>query len=182
MPVSMTAHNNDDESDSLQVKLDNFLYAEARALAIHEAGHAVVARALGANVVSVVVNFRSRDRTGDGKTTTSGEFADHTKNLAVCVAGCRAEHTFESFTPRKMKKGDYRQIRRLLLQHFAVTKRRAARAKGYRDADETLTENRAVVLGLADALLARRSNAKIGAKARIEGAELAVLLAGVGPA
>jgi hypothetical protein len=38
----------------------NSLDADDRALAIHEAGHAVVARAFGANVVFVEINFKSR--------------------------------------------------------------------------------------------------------------------------
>jgi hypothetical protein len=162
MPVSMT-----DDDD--KVALSNALDAEERALAIHEAGHTVVARALGADVVFVEIDIG----TGNGW-SQSRTFDDDVKNLAVCVAGCRAEHAFGASSPRATKKGDLK-IMRKLLSHYTEADRRAARAEGYRLADVTLKANADVVHRIADALFARRFEDK----ARIEGDELDVLLAAV---
>jgi hypothetical protein len=146
--------------------------ADERALAVHEAGHAVVARALGADVVFVEIDVG----TGNGGSRSS-VFADNIKNLAVCVAGCRAEHAFGASSPRSTKKGDLRLMRTLLLC-FPEAERRAARAKSYQLADVNLKANADVVSRIADALFARR----FADRARIEGDELAVLLAGAGSA
>jgi hypothetical protein len=58
------------------VATSNALDADERALAVHEAGHAVVARALGADVVFVEIDVG----TGNGG-SRSGVFADNIKNL-----------------------------------------------------------------------------------------------------
>jgi hypothetical protein len=52
------------------------------------------------------------------------------KNLAVCVAGCRAEHLLDAYALRKTKIGDFRLMRGLLAR-LPETERRAARAAGY---------------------------------------------------
>ena len=114
MPVSMT----DDEDAINEI---NALDADDRALAIHEAGHAVVARALGAEVVCVEIDVR----TGNGGSRSS-VFADNIKNLAVCVAGRKAEHAFAALALRST-----------------------------RTAAENLTANADVVHRIADELLAR---------------------------
>lgn len=72
----------DDENAISEI---NSLDADNRALAIHEAGHAVVARALGADVVFVEIDLA----TGNGGSRSS-VFADNIKNLAVSVAGRKA--------------------------------------------------------------------------------------------
>jgi len=158
----------DDDADVI-----NFLEAMDRALAVHEAGHAVVARGLGADVVFIEINLK----TGDGGSRSSN-FADNIKNLAVCVAGCRAEHLLEAPASRKTKIGDFRLMRELL-SRFPDQERRASRAEGYRLANETLKANADVVNRVAGELLARRWSSE-NAIVRIEGEELAALLAGGG--
>ena len=154
--------------------MSNFLDAQDRALAVHEAGHAVVAHALGADVVFVEIDVR----TGNGGSRSRNFDDDNVKNLAVCVAGCRAERAFDAPALRKTKMGDFR-LMRTLLSNFPEPDRRAARAEGYRLADEALKANANGVRRIADALFARRFSAD---KVRIEGDELAVLLAGGGTA
>jgi hypothetical protein len=144
-----------------------------RALVIHEAGHAVVAHALGADVLFVEIDMG----TGGGSSRSSN-FADSTKNLAVCVAGCRAEHVFHASALRRTKKHDFRRMR-ALLSLFPEAERRAARAQGYRLAEEKLKANADAVRRIADALFTRRFNAD---RPRIEGDDLAALLVGVGTA
>jgi len=147
----------------------NALDADDRALAIHEAGHAVVARALGAEVVCVEIDVR----TGNGGSRSS-VFADNIKNLAVCVAGRKAEHAFAALALRSTRTEersthDLQQMENLLLR-FPEAERYAARAASYRLAAENLTANADVVHRIADELLARE---------HIEGEELAGLLAAV---
>src|SRR5258705_13294668 len=107
-----------DDEDA--INLINALDADDRALAIHEAGHAVVARALGAEVVFVEIDVR----TGNGGSRSV--FADNIENLAVCVAGRKAEHAFAALALRST-----------------------------RTAAENLTANADVVHRIADELLAR---------------------------
>jgi hypothetical protein len=166
MPVSMT---DDDDDDDGAEAFTNFFAAKARALAVHEAGHAAVAHGLGAEVCFVEIDVW----TGNGW-SRSRVFDDNVKNLAVCVAGCRAEHAFGASSPRGTKKGDLRDMRKLLSLFPEADHRRAARAEAYRLADVTLKANADIVHRIADALFARWDSAD----ARIQGDELAELLAG----
>jgi hypothetical protein len=156
-----------DEDDA---DLHNWLEAMDRALAVHEAGHTVVALALGAEVVFVEIDLA----TGNGGSRSSKFDDDQTKNLAVCVAGCRAEHLLDTPAPRKTKIGDFRLMRELL-SCLPEAERRAARGQGYRLADATLKANAEAVRTIADELLARRWKAD-SAVVRIEGDELTALL------
>lgn len=164
----------EDEDDDLGEFVEYF-HARNLALAIHEAGHAAVAGALGADVAFVEIDLA----TGNGG-SNSRIFDDDAKNIAVCVAGCRAEHAFNARSPRATKMGDFRAMR-MLLARVPEAERRAARAEGYRLADEMLKANADVVRKIADVLLTRQFSGADGV-ARIEGDELASLLAGAGAA
>ncbi len=143
-----------------------------RALAVHEAGHAIVAWALGADVVFVEIDIA----TGNGASRSSNFDDGQIKNLAVCVAGFRAEHLLDASTLKQTKKGDFRLMRELL-SSLPKAERRAARVQGYQLADETLNAKADVVRRIADELLARRW---IGDDTivRIEGDELIALFHG----
>jgi hypothetical protein len=156
--------------DEDELELINYLEAMDRALAVHEAGHTVVARALGAQVVYVEIDLR----TGNGGSRSSKFEDDQIKNLAVCVAGCRAEHLFGALSLRKTKVGDFRLMRELLAS-LPEADRRAARAQGYRLADETLKANADSVRKIAEELLERRWSADT-TMVRIEGDELIAFL------
>jgi hypothetical protein len=142
-----------------------------RALALHEAGHAVVAREHGADVVFVQIDLK----TGDGRTGLLRELDDDLKRLAICVAGCKAEHVFEVVVPRQrdMNKGDFRKMRALLTR-IPVGQRRAARASAYSFAEQTIRNKRQLVERIADALLQRRWISPT-TLVRIEGDDLAAL-------
>jgi hypothetical protein len=159
------------EDDDLDVT--NYLEAMDRALAVHEAGHAIVAWALGADVVFVEIDLA----TGNGGSPFRKFDDDQIKNLAVYVAGCRAEHLLlEARTLRKTKIGDFRLMRKLL-SRLPEAERRAKRAQGYRLADETLKAKADAVRRIADELLARRSIVE-GTIVRIERDDLIALLDG----
>jgi hypothetical protein len=153
-------------------ELTDYLEAMDRALAVHEAGHTVVARALGAEVLFVEIDLA----TGNGGSRSSTFDDDQIKNLAVCVAGCRAEHLLDAHKLRKTKIGDFRLMRELLAR-LPGPDRRAARAAGYRLADEILQAKADIVCRIADELLARRWKADTTV-VRIEGDELIALLGG----
>jgi hypothetical protein len=157
----------DDEAD-----LHDWFEAMDRALAVHEAGHTVVARALGAEVLFVEIDLA----TGNGGSRSSMFEDDPIKNLAVCVAGCRAEHLLGEHSLRKAKIGDFRLMRKLLAC-LPEAERRAARAAGYRLADETLKANLEAVRRIADELLDRR-RCDVDDIVRIQDGELAALLGG----
>ena len=162
------------------------LEAEERALTIHEAGHVVVAQALGADVVSVevYVNHPSPDdgMMGGGKTCCREPFVDDLKSLAVCVAGYKAELAFAAeeqklanmFAREERLTGDSRQLQELLFR-FPEAKRLAALVEGFTLADVNLRANERAVRDIAHTLFERR----FADEARIEGEELAALLAGV---
>jgi hypothetical protein len=84
--------------------------------------HTVVARALGAEVLFVKIDLA----TGNGGSRSSTFDGDQIKNLAVCVAGCRAEHLLDARALRKTKIGDFRLMRELLAG-LPKPERRAAR-------------------------------------------------------
>jgi hypothetical protein len=135
----------EDEADGRDVELiEAYLDAGDRALAVHEAGHAVVARVLGAKVVFVEIDLA----TGNGG-SHSQNFIDQVNNLAVCIAGCSAEHVFDTRASRKTKISDFRTMRKLLSQ-LPEADRRAARAEAYRLAEAILRQHAAKVQRLAE--------------------------------
>lgn len=160
------------------------LDADERALAVHEAGHAAVARALGADVVFVEIDVG----TGNGA-SCSRTCADDIKTLAVLAAGHKAENAFaaKDVTASKVLSAhavrSAHDLRRMeeLLSRLPEVERGEALAEGFTLADETLKSNADVVHRIADALFARRWSRSDG-KVRIEGDELVALLAGAGPA
>ena len=163
----MTAAMQDEDDNS---DVGKFLDALDRALTVHEAGHAVVARRLGAQVAFVEIDLA----TGNGGSRSS-DFTDQVKNLAVCIAGCRAEHLLaEPVALRQTKRGDFRRMREQL-SRLPEAERRAARAEAYRLAETILSENAATVHRVADELMARRWKSGT-ATVRIEGDELIALL------
>jgi hypothetical protein len=173
--------------DEEKITVSNALDAQERTLAIHEAGHAVVAHGLGANVAFVEVYIGSPNpddgKLGGGKTALREEMTDNIKNLAVCVAGYKAELAFAAHELEVSKMlaahamgstRDFQQIQELLLR-LPEVERLAALVEGFRLADEKLKANADVASKIADALFARRFEDK----ARIEGSELTELLAAV---
>jgi hypothetical protein len=155
--------------------IPNSLDADDYATAIHEAGHAVVAHALGATVLFVEI-----DLTNGGGSTCANGFTEAPENLAVHAAGGKAEQLFDAPTPKSKKRDDHARMRHELMR-LPKSMRRAALADGYRLADEKLkaSANEDVVREIANRLLDRRFSADT---VRIEGEELATLLAEVGTA
>jgi hypothetical protein len=152
---------------------------------VHEAGHAVVARTLGADLVFVEVYVGRPNpddgMMGGGKTCLRKPLTDNINSLAVCVAGYKAELAYAADEQRRSKmldrkgrlSGDYKVMQTLLLC-WPEDERLAAITEGFMLADDKLKANADVVLRIADVLFARRFNGE----ARIDGDELAALLCG----
>ncbi len=149
----------DDDDEDVSARLN----AEERGAAVHEAGHAVVAHAFKVTIKAVYIAL------GGGGMDTGGEQIDITENLAICIAGGKAEQIFNASTHSKSAKcGDFRTVRRLLLhKDLAQSERRRIHAEGHRLAEQKLRDIAEVVQRLAGALFAHH---------RIEGAELTTLL------
>ncbi|THD70262.1 MAG: hypothetical protein E7813_08890 [Bradyrhizobium sp.] len=156
-------------NDADTIALSKALDADERAAAIHEAGHAVVAHALGADVSFVEMDLG----TGNGA-SCSRNLGDNSKTLAVLVAGYKAELAVAAHELNLSKmlaahavrpKRDYQQMQELLLR-LPELERLAVLVEGFTLADEKLKANADVVNRIADALFARRFEDK----ARIEGA------------
>jgi len=118
---------------------------------VHEAGHAVVAQALGADLLFVQIDIS----TSDGGARASIFDDDRSKALqsALRVAGQSMLSTARA--PRKTKQGDFRKMRQLL-SRVPEAARRAARAEGYRLADAILKEKATTVENVVDVLMAGR--------------------------
>jgi hypothetical protein len=139
-------------------------------LAVHEAGHAVVAHKLGAFVESVQIDVG----TGNGECRwRTFDVADQARNLAVCVAACAAERLLDARTHRDVKKDDRATVKEIL-SGLSIAESFAVLAAGYEQARETLTTHANVVRKVADELVARRT----GTIVRIKGSELIELLDG----
>jgi hypothetical protein len=156
--------------------LSKALDADERAAAIHEAGHAVVAHALGADVSFVEMDVG----TGNGA-SCSEKLGDNSKTVAILVSGYKAELAFSAHELNLSKMfaahavrptRDYQQMQELLLR-LPELERLPTLVEGFMLADEKLKANGDVVNRIANALFARRREDKT----RIEGAELDGLLA-----
>jgi hypothetical protein len=150
---------------------DDETIADARdhALAVHEAGHAVVAHALGVEVEAVEIDVA----VGEGRTYYGDRSDDLVETIAVTSAGFLSEHLARHGA--RMFSGDARSLQRLL-SHLPEQERRAVHAEGFRLAETILKARLDVVLKIADALLTRKwsSNSTV---AYIDGDELEGLLA-----
>ncbi|MGJ4899443.1 hypothetical protein ACQR2B_31015 [Bradyrhizobium oligotrophicum] len=150
--------------------LNNFLNAEARPYAVHEAGHAVVARALGGDVLLVEM---------DSFTHNGGKMDCRTlftvvEDLAVCIAGCGAEHLLDARTSRAAKAGDRARVRKLLAP-LPEAEGCAALAEAYRLANEKLMANADGLRMIADELMRKSIKDRV---VRIERDQLLLLLDG----
>jgi hypothetical protein len=132
--------------DSSDRDLSAYLDAEDRALAIHEAGHAVVALALNLHIRRVAL-----DNVGGGSVNCATS-ADRIERIAMCAAGWKAEQRFGTPTPMSKKRDDVRKMCADLAQ-LPLLQRRAARLQGFKLAEEKIRVSTVRLIRIADALL-----------------------------
>jgi hypothetical protein len=122
----------------------------SRVTACHEAGHAVVAWALGLVVGTICVRA---DDAGGGADIGSAEHLCLTKQIAARIAGAAAEDLFDCHSHDLASFNDNVKIMELLEEH-GISEREglALRAEAYRCARKYLEKNRAKVAKLVDRL------------------------------
>jgi hypothetical protein len=123
-----------------------------RGAAYHEAGHAVVATALGLVVTTVEIRAD-----GGGKTTTVPllELCIE-QQVAVCLAGEAAETLFDAPTHSRARLLDWYEVDKLLAT-FDAPLRLATEQSAYRLAEALLTKHKEQVVRVAEHLMLHRT-------------------------
>jgi len=128
-----------------------------RRAAFHEAGHAVVARALGLTVEAASIR---EDRTTAGRVRfrVGGDRRSAEREIVVLLSGGVAEKLATGAADADGAASDVAAAWELLLS-MASSEERAKEwmAAAWRAAEKLVTENWSSVIQLAEALLARRS-------------------------
>lgn len=120
-----------------------------RGMAYHEAGHAVVAWALGIEVGDIHVR-----QVGQGNGGAQIAYTDEMSfidRLAVCFAGSEAETVCDVPQPEGMNGDDHRRVYNLL-HGISARHGRTLRDQGRGRARDLLTEHKANVTRLAERL------------------------------
>jgi hypothetical protein len=122
-----------------------------RGLAYHEAGHAIVASALGLRVIKVQIG--TEDDPSAGKTCIDPDASlCLTDGLAVCLAGKAAEELFD--TPAHARAWHLDRLRAdQLLEQVSEDFRTAQKHAGYQRARSILEAHNLHVTQLADYLI-----------------------------
>ena len=122
-----------------------------RAVAYHEAGHAVVALALGLRVARVEIF--PEDYSGGADADDAGHLSLEDQ-IAICVAGMVAEDVFEAPASHELAHcGDHGRVIELL-DEIDETTGDELRGKGYQRASDLLKAHAASVEDIAAQLLA----------------------------
>jgi ATP-dependent Zn protease len=133
--------------------------SELRSTAYHEAGHAVVASALGLSVMRIEIAVGGDDTRGE--TDIEGDDAlALLDRLALCAAGLEAQQIFEAPAHELAGWGDFGKMMELLDEKDEEEGLRL-RMAGYQRAHDLLLAHDAKVHRVAEALL---SNFRIDAE------------------
>ncbi|MBR0797977.1 hypothetical protein JQ615_21540 [Bradyrhizobium jicamae] len=126
-----------------------------RSVAYHEAGHAVVALALGLKVARVEIFPEDYSGGADAENSDHLPLVDR---IAICVAGMNAAEMFEALPSHELADtGDHRMVLELLedLEETDATMAFDMRQKGHQRADELLKAHTNSVEDIAARLLAQ---------------------------
>src|SRR5262249_13031115 len=130
---------------------------DRRGAAYHEAGHIVVAWALGLRVGAAAIGINGDDAEGEAD-------IDHDKHLplvdeiAICAAGREAQHVFGAPTHCRAGAMDEVKIIKLTEHLDDETARLALRNEGYQRAHEVTLAHKAKIHRIAESLLGQRIN------------------------
>ncbi len=123
-----------------------------RGVAYHEAGHAVVARALGLRVARVEIF--AEDNSGGTDIADAGDLP-LVDQIAVCLAGANANHMFNAPSHDLADFGDHVRVSNLV-EGLTEAKGDALRDKGHQRAWDLLGAHASSVENIAAQLLAQR--------------------------
>jgi ATP-dependent Zn protease len=136
-----------DENDSKSAR-------DQRGAAVHEAGHVIVASALGLTVEYVEVGIGGDDAKGAAEIEYSSELS-LVDRLAVCAAGLEAQRLFVAPTHNGAGWGDFAQMIKLV-KDLSDEESSRARYDGYQRARGLLIRHAAKVELVAKLLLTKK--------------------------
>lgn len=128
---------------------------DRRGAAYHEAGHIVLAWALGLRVSAAAIGIGGDDSKGETEFDRDKPLPIVDK-IAVCAAGAEAQHVFDAPTHCRAGAMDEVEIIRLT-EHLDGNARLARRDEGYRRAHHLILAHKAKVDRIAGSLLAKGS-------------------------
>jgi ATP-dependent Zn protease len=129
--------------------------ADRRGAAFHEAGHAVVAWALGLPVGEIEIGMDGDDAAGRCQIGDSTHLPI-VDQLAICLAGIEAQHLFDCPTHELAGAGDFGKVIEMIEDGISEAESRRLRDAGYQRAHSLLNAHKEEVRALA-ALLVRDS-------------------------
>jgi ATP-dependent Zn protease len=127
-----------------------------RTVAYHEAGHAVVAWALGLKVGAVAIGLNGDDSAGKSEIEENQEHLSEIQRLAICLAGITAEKIFNcKKTHENAHLGDYGKAYKII-GDIEDTNRWELFDPAFQCAESIITENKERVDRLAAHLMDHR--------------------------
>jgi ATP-dependent Zn protease len=93
---------------------------ERRGAAVHEAGHAIVAFALGLEVAEIAISVRGDDSAGESKIQECGHLP-LVDQIALCLAGIEAQELLQADTHDHAAISDYGKIIELIGDDMSET-------------------------------------------------------------
>jgi ATP-dependent Zn protease len=127
---------------------------DQRGAAFHEAGHAVVASALGLAIGRIEIAIDGDDAKGEADIQDNSELC-LIDQIAVCAAGLEAQRLFEAPTHEGAGWGDYGKMIELL-EDLEDEESRQIRYDGHQRAHDLLVQHADKVERLANTLLEKR--------------------------
>src|SRR5262249_4586569 len=118
--------------------------------AYHEAGHAVVAWALGLAVRSLAINHN--DPTAGATDIASAEYLSIVDRLAVCLAGIEAQDLFGFPTHGHAGVSDYAKVLEIIGEDISEEQSQELRDAGHGRARELMVAHESKVVCLAERL------------------------------
>ena len=127
---------------------------DLRAVAFHEAGHAIVARDFNLAISEIEIGIDGDPTSGATKTDCTGHLS-FIKQLALCIAGTMAQEMFNAHAHAGVGRGDALRMA-TLLDGLPKAEQHLLRRAGYTRAHEILNFNKADVERLAQRLMRDR--------------------------
>ena len=124
---------------------------ERNGAAVHEAGHAAAASALGLTVGEIEIGVDGDDSAGRC-TIADSTYLPLVDQIAICLAGLVAQDLFSAFTTEHAAMGDYAKVIDLVGDEMPEIESKRLRDAGERRARELLVRDKAKVERLAAAL------------------------------
>jgi ATP-dependent Zn protease len=128
---------------------------DRRGAAYHEAGHIVVAWALGLRVGAAAIGINGDDAKGESEIERDETALPLIDKIAICAGGVEAQHVFRTPTHDLAGAMDEAEIIKLTEHLDDETARLALRDEGYQRAHELIVAHKAKIDRIAKRLLAR---------------------------